>query len=57
MNQRPIKVFVGCTVVLAMGALAIQDWSILGALRPSYWFGFSVLVGLGLLSEMATLSI
>ena len=57
MNQRPIKVFVGCTVVLAMGALAIQDWSILGALRPSDWFGFSVLVGLGLLSEMATLSI
>ena len=57
MKQRSIEVYVLCTVVLAVIAIAIQDWTVLAALRPNDWIGFSVLLVLGLLSEAATLSI
>ena len=57
MQRRAIKVYVGFTVVLAIGIIAIQDWGHLAALQPSDWLGFSVLLALGLLSEAATLSI
>jgi putative nucleotidyltransferase with HDIG domain len=57
MKQRAIRVYVVCTVGLAFGALAVQDWTALAALRPTDWIGFLVLLGLGLLSEAATLSI
>ena len=58
MKQRAIKVYVGFTVVLALGTVAIQDWAVLAdASDPTDWLGFSVLLVLGLLSEAATLSI
>ncbi|MCJ7824265.1 MAG: HD-GYP domain-containing protein [Anaerolineales bacterium] len=57
MKSQAIKVYVGLTVVLAVGAMAVQDWALLAALEPFDWLGFSVLLMLGLLSESATLSI
>jgi putative nucleotidyltransferase with HDIG domain len=57
MKQRAIQVYVSCTVAVAAGALAVQDWTALAQLRPTDWIGFFVLLGLGLLSEAATLSI
>ncbi len=57
MQRRAIKVYVGFTVALAFGAFALQDWGLLAALQTHDWIGFSVLLGLGLLSEAATLSI
>ncbi len=57
MKQRAIRVYVGFTVVLAIGIFSIQDWATLADLRPYDWLGFSVLLVLGLLSEAATLSI
>ena len=57
MKQRAIKVYVGSTVVLAVGAIVIQEWAVLAPLKPNDWLGFSVLLMLGLLSEAATLSI
>lgn len=57
MKQRAIKGYVGFTVLLAVGAIVVQDWARLAALEPYDWVGFSVLLVLGLLSESATLSI
>jgi putative nucleotidyltransferase with HDIG domain len=57
MKLQAIKVYVGFMVVLAIGAIGIQDWSILSAFSVYDWLGFSVLLVLGLLSEAATLSI
>jgi len=57
MKLRAIQVYVGFTVFLAFGTIAIQDWAALADLRPYDWLGFSVLLVLGLLSEAATLSI
>ncbi len=57
MKQQAIRVYVGFTVALALGAIAIQDWALLTALGSSDWLGFFVLLILGFLSESATLSI
>jgi len=57
MKPSRIRIYVWFTVLIAVIAIAVQDWSVLVYLKPYDWVGFSVLLILGLLSEAATLSI
>ncbi|MFC1574798.1 HD-GYP domain-containing protein [Gemmatimonadota bacterium] len=57
MKPRPIQIFVCVVVVLAMGAIMLQDWGFFFSLTTGPVVGFLTLLALGVVSESLTLSI